>query len=181
MFRSYAALHKKKNTHSADLKAEANRREAELLEAALASPVAGGEWRPTAEGVKSLPPLVRDYVLDLERACDEVMGERDRYSDALANAHVALGGDGEWVAKMPGEHPPHSGDLALDVPALASEITAPTQPVEPNVRTGPSGAEPNSVMHAAYESAMLTAGINRAARERIKEMAAVFPDPSGSK
>lgn len=44
--------------------------------------------------------------------CDE---ERDRYSNAIAETHRILGGDGEWCARIPQPPPPHSGDLAEDV------------------------------------------------------------------
>ena len=57
-----------------------------------------------------------------ERECGEVMDERDRYSDALAESHIALGGDGEWAARTWNPSPPDSGDLARDVPALAAAV-----------------------------------------------------------
>lgn len=49
--------------------------------------------------------------------------ERERLSDALALAHIALGGDGEWKAK-PGQvcRAGETGDLAIDVPALAGRL-----------------------------------------------------------
>ncbi len=47
--------------------------------------------------------------------------ERDDAQDALQAAHLALGGDGEWVGRIPPQSPPDSGDLRLDVPALAKE------------------------------------------------------------
>jgi hypothetical protein len=57
-----------------------------------------------------------------ERECGEVMDERDRYSDALAESHIALGGDGEWAARTWNPSPPDSGDLARDVPALSAAV-----------------------------------------------------------
>ncbi len=51
--------------------------------------------------------------------CDQLIAERDRAQDALQATHIAMGGDGEWIARMPPVPPPHSGDLHLDVPALA--------------------------------------------------------------
>lgn len=54
--------------------------------------------------------------------CMEAIKERDWAQDCLRHAHLALGGDGEWTAKIPSEAPPESGDLHLDVPALAKEV-----------------------------------------------------------
>lgn len=65
----------------------------------------------------------RNYV-SLDKSEDQVMLERDSAEDALQETHLALGGDGEWPRKMPPELPPHSGDLRLDVPALAAELSA---------------------------------------------------------
>lgn len=53
--------------------------------------------------------------------CDEYLTERDRAQDALQETHMALGGDGEWKGKLPPQPAPDSGDLHLDVPALARE------------------------------------------------------------
>ena len=60
----------------------------------------------------------------LDDDLSEVMGERDRATEALAQTHIALGGDGEWTGKLPPEPTPHSGDLHDDVPALAEELRA---------------------------------------------------------
>lgn len=54
----------------------------------------------------------------------QIINERDRAERALQEAHVALGGDGEWAARIPRPAPPDSGDLALDVPELARQIMA---------------------------------------------------------
>src|SRR5690606_27934210 len=56
--------------------------------------------------------------------CDELICERDRAQDALQDTHIALGGNGEWVARSPSWPPPDSGDLHLDVPELARERMA---------------------------------------------------------
>jgi hypothetical protein len=66
----------------------------------------------------------RDHAARLDHDLDVVMSERDAAQDALQETHIALGGDGEWVAKIPEEEPPHSGDLHADVPALAAELFA---------------------------------------------------------
>ena len=50
----------------------------------------------------------------------QIINERDRAEKALQQAHLALGGDGEWAARIPRPSPPDSGDLALDVPELAT-------------------------------------------------------------
>ena len=60
----------------------------------------------------------------LDDDLSEVMDERDRATEALAQTHIALGGDGEWTGKLPPEPTPHSGDLHDDVPALAEELRA---------------------------------------------------------
>ena len=56
-----------------------------------------------------------------ENAHLRALEERDEAEDALQKTHIKLGGDGEWVGKMPSQCPPDSGDLRLDVPALAKE------------------------------------------------------------
>ena len=60
---------------------------------------------------------------EAERQHLDMADEQERYSDALSAAHVALGGDGEWVAK-PGSvcAAGETGDLAIDVPALAESV-----------------------------------------------------------
>lgn len=58
----------------------------------------------------------------LDRWLDNVLKERDHAQDALQKTHIALGGDGEWCAKLPPEEPPESGDLHYDVPALAEQL-----------------------------------------------------------
>lgn len=60
-----------------------------------------------------------DHLAEVERAELQLMEERDRAQDALQDTHIALGGDGEWVGRLPPQEPPDSGDLHLDVPALA--------------------------------------------------------------
>ncbi len=57
-----------------------------------------------------------------EKDEESALQERDASQDALSAAHIALGGDGEWVAKIPSSDPPSSGDLYLDVPELAREL-----------------------------------------------------------
>lgn len=48
--------------------------------------------------------------------------DRDRAQDALQKTHIALGGDGEWVAKLYATEAGESGDLCVDVPHIAKEI-----------------------------------------------------------
>lgn len=57
-----------------------------------------------------------------DKALDETMEERDAMEAALSETHRALGGDGEWVCRVPEPPPPDSGDLRRDVPALAREV-----------------------------------------------------------
>jgi len=56
--------------------------------------------------------------------CEKALEERDYAQDKLQETHIALGGDGEWSGRMPPQEPPDSGDLHLDVPALAAERMA---------------------------------------------------------
>jgi len=68
-----------------------------------------------AARIRTLEAAAREH----ERELDEVMEERDRYSDALLDTSMTMGGP-EWCAKLPPEEPPNSGDLARDVPLLAA-------------------------------------------------------------
>lgn len=65
---------------------------------------------------------LEDQLEEEERACLEVIGQRDHANKSLQETHIALGGNGEWCGKLPPEEPPNSGDLSLDVPELAAEI-----------------------------------------------------------
>ena len=62
---------------------------------------------------------------DCERSEMRAIEERDALSDAITETHAALGGDGVWIAK-PGSTLPagDTGDLAVDVPALARRVIA---------------------------------------------------------
>jgi hypothetical protein len=61
--------------------------------------------------------------LDQEAASHLVtIDDRDSAEDALQQVHIALGGDGEWVTRMPEPEPPESGDLRKDVPIIAAQI-----------------------------------------------------------
>lgn len=64
---------------------------------------------------------------EYEKACEEEIGNRDRFEEAIAETHRALGGDGEWVGKSPTPPPPDTGDLSVDVPVLAAEVFARAQ------------------------------------------------------
>jgi hypothetical protein len=67
---------------------------------------------------------LRSRLAAAEAADIQTIEERDAAEDALQETHIALGGDGEWTTKIPPEAPPNSGDLLLDVPALATELRA---------------------------------------------------------
>lgn len=69
-------------------------------------------------------PHEADVAARHERELDEAMKERDYAQDVLQDVHIVLGGDGEWKGKLPPQEPPDSGDLHLDVPALARERMA---------------------------------------------------------
>lgn len=62
---------------------------------------------------------ILDELAKSEKACEEVMAERDAREDQIVSIHVALGGDGEWVAHLPSQTPPESGDLGRDCEAMA--------------------------------------------------------------
>jgi hypothetical protein len=62
------------------------------------------------------------HLLHEERDHLNTIMERDALEHALSAAHVALGGDGEWVGRNPMPAPPDSGDLARDVPELADAL-----------------------------------------------------------
>lgn len=92
----------------------------------------------TESGEKLKADMVRDFAealdeiiaaaskgpSDLEKALYEVMRERDEAQEALAKSHIALGGDGKWVARTYPTEPGHSGNLCVDVPILAEEAAA---------------------------------------------------------
>lgn len=59
-----------------------------------------------------------------EKAWLEAIDERDAAHESLAQTHMALGGDGEWVTRLPREDPPDSGNLLEDVPELAAQYKA---------------------------------------------------------
>lgn len=65
---------------------------------------------------------LRQHNAELERGLEAAIGDRDAAQDAIQQTHIALGGDGEWVFRMPAPHAPESGNLLLDVPALAKEM-----------------------------------------------------------
>lgn len=75
-----------------------------------------------------------DALPELDDSLYRAMDERDAAQDALADTHIALGGDGKWVARMPQPNPPDSGDLVLDVPVLASEVLARAEKAEARVQ-----------------------------------------------
>jgi hypothetical protein len=60
----------------------------------------------------------------LDTSETKLIRERDALQQALQDTHVALGGDGEWCARIPEPNPPDSGDLRMDVPALAAALVA---------------------------------------------------------
>lgn len=59
---------------------------------------------------------------EAERSGVQDIDERDSAQDALSDTHIALGGDGEWVCRVPSPEPPDSGDLICDVPKLAEIV-----------------------------------------------------------
>lgn len=69
-----------------------------------------------------------------ERESMQILEERDSAEQALQETHVALGGDGEWAARMPPMAPPDSGDLRVDAPALAAEVVQRADHAEARLR-----------------------------------------------
>jgi hypothetical protein len=79
--------------------------------------------RDKASGWAVLRDVLDQQNTKSERALEEVIEDRDRFGQAITDTHVALGFDGEWTAKpgrtfVAGE----TGDLAIDVPALARDM-----------------------------------------------------------
>lgn len=81
---------------------------------------------------------VDDFIIDLrakleaaerdaERGDEKLIDQRDALEDAIQEIHVALGGDGEWVGRLPPEEPPNSGDLKLDALELAKAAARDTE------------------------------------------------------
>lgn len=83
-----------------------------------------------ANGMKSFPLDLADQIARAYRATAgkqddadlQLIDERDAANDWIQRIHIALGGDGEWVAKLPPELPPHSGNLAADCIAMAEDL-----------------------------------------------------------
>lgn len=55
---------------------------------------------------------------------DRTVEERDNREDQIERIYRALGGTGEWCAKVPPQPPPESGDLGEDSVALAENLMA---------------------------------------------------------
>lgn len=58
-----------------------------------------------------------------EQAHTRTIEQRDALEEQIEAVYRALGGDGEWCAKLPPEEPPDSGDLGADALALAKAAT----------------------------------------------------------
>ena len=66
---------------------------------------------------------LREEVSKAEQEVEDEIQRRDRYHDAITEAHIALGGDGEWRAHVGGSPPiGESGHLHLDVPVMARRL-----------------------------------------------------------
>ena len=74
--------------------------------------------------VTFLSSKLEELVRAESKMLEQVMDERDSCEFAIQAAHVELGGDGEWAGKLPPQNPPNSGDLRLDVVALAMALKA---------------------------------------------------------
>jgi hypothetical protein len=76
---------------------------------------------------EALARMVRDLQFRLrqeERAALDLIGQRDRFESEIEDIYRALGGEGEWTAKLPSQPPPDSGDLAADALELAHCLVA---------------------------------------------------------
>lgn len=62
-----------------------------------------------------------------ERDEERLIDQRDAAEDAIQEIHVALGGNGQWVGRLPPEEPPNSGDLKLDALELAKAAARDTE------------------------------------------------------
>lgn len=69
---------------------------------------------------------------DHERSHCSTIEQRDAAEDSIQETHIALGGDGEWCAKMgsAADVPPNSGDLNADTPELARIVMARAEAAE---------------------------------------------------
>lgn len=66
---------------------------------------------------------LREEAAKAEQEVEDEIQRRDRYHDAITEAHIALGGDGEWRAHVGGSPPiGESGHLHLDVPVMARRL-----------------------------------------------------------
>jgi hypothetical protein len=76
---------------------------------------------------EALARMVRDLQFRLrqdEGAALDLIGQRDRFESEIEDIYRALGGEGEWTAKLPPQPPPDSGDLAADALELARRLVA---------------------------------------------------------
>lgn len=71
--------------------------------------------------------------LDASQAA--LIERRDALEDQIEAIYYALGGDGEWCAKLPPEEPPNSGDLGADALALATELREAAEAEAARLRT----------------------------------------------
>lgn len=78
-------------------------------------------WQNAAVEIsKAYLALYADY----ERDMLQVIGERDKAQETITDCAALFGEQYEWVARIPAEYPPDSGDLHLDLPCLIKDMLA---------------------------------------------------------
>lgn len=92
-------------------------------------PAISDEWMPNMCPFCGTRFIRREFdgeAADYQPAADgsalDVIKERDELEEQIEKIYKALGGTGEWCARVPPEDPPNSGDLGADALALASRL-----------------------------------------------------------
>lgn len=74
-------------------------------------------------GYRNAIARIAELEKKLDQMDDVAIQVQGRFSDAFREAHVALGGDGEWRSHVGYQPmPPNSGHLHLDVPVMARDL-----------------------------------------------------------
>lgn len=110
-----------------------------------------------------------------EQEIEDEIQRRDRYHDAVTEAHVALGGDGEWRAHVGGSpEPPHSGHLHLDVPVMARQLRERIAALEAELAEAKARADEPCTYCDAAGKMLVVQDKRLAAAERLAEAVAAY-------
>lgn len=77
--------------------------------------------RRIADALEPLLAAKDSEIANLETEVLEEIGNRDHLGDQITEIYAALGGEGEWCARIPPQEPPNSGDLGEDARFLAAQ------------------------------------------------------------